>query len=106
MNHGNENNGFPLVCLMENGHSILKAQSCYPPSLGVTKKIMSQGPQVADMERRDSDLKNFEVPKSFPRGLSLTLLGTVFNVFQDCFLAVLGQPPVLIFLPTESALKL
>jgi hypothetical protein len=27
MNHGNENNGFPLVCLMENGHSILKAQT-------------------------------------------------------------------------------
>jgi hypothetical protein len=27
MNHGNENNGFPLVCLMENGHNILKAQS-------------------------------------------------------------------------------
>jgi hypothetical protein len=27
MNHGNENNGFPLVCLMENGHSILRAQS-------------------------------------------------------------------------------
>jgi hypothetical protein len=27
MNHGNGSNGFPLVCLMENGHSILKAQS-------------------------------------------------------------------------------
>jgi hypothetical protein len=27
MNHGNENNRFPLVCLMEIGHSILKAQS-------------------------------------------------------------------------------
>ena len=27
MNHGNENNGFPLVCLMENGHSVLGAQS-------------------------------------------------------------------------------
>jgi hypothetical protein len=27
MNHGNENNRFPLVCLMENGHSILKAQT-------------------------------------------------------------------------------
>ena len=37
MNHGNENNGFPLVFLMENGHSILKAQSCYPPSLGYSR---------------------------------------------------------------------
>jgi hypothetical protein len=27
MNHGNENNRFSLVCLMENGHSILKAQT-------------------------------------------------------------------------------
>jgi hypothetical protein len=27
MNHGNENNRFPLVCLMENGHNILYAQS-------------------------------------------------------------------------------
>ena len=27
MNHGNENNGFPLVFLMENDHSILKAQT-------------------------------------------------------------------------------
>lgn len=27
MNHGNETNVFLLVCLMENGHSILKGQS-------------------------------------------------------------------------------
>jgi hypothetical protein len=27
MNHGNENNRFPPVCLMKNGHSILKAQT-------------------------------------------------------------------------------
>jgi hypothetical protein len=27
MNHGNENNGFSVVCLMENGHGILRALS-------------------------------------------------------------------------------
>jgi hypothetical protein len=36
-------------------------------------------------------MKNFEVPKSFPTGLSLTLLGTVFKVISDliscCFKA-------------------
>jgi hypothetical protein len=27
--------------------------TCYPPFLGVTKEIMSRGPQVADMEYRE-----------------------------------------------------
>jgi hypothetical protein len=29
--------------------------SCYPPFLGITKEMMSQGPQVADMECRGID---------------------------------------------------
>jgi hypothetical protein len=28
---------------------------CYPPFLGITKEMMSRGPQVADMEYREAD---------------------------------------------------
>jgi hypothetical protein len=28
---------------------------CYPPFLGITKEMMSRGPQVADMECREMD---------------------------------------------------
>jgi hypothetical protein len=28
---------------------------CYPPLLGITKEIMSRGPQVLDMEYREPD---------------------------------------------------
>jgi hypothetical protein len=34
------------------------------------------------------------------------LLGIVFKGFQICFRSVLGQPPSLKILPTESSLKL
>jgi hypothetical protein len=29
--------------------------TCYPPFLGITKEMMSRGPQVADMEYRETD---------------------------------------------------
>jgi hypothetical protein len=36
-------------------YSSLQNLHMLPPSLGVTKEIMSRGPQVADMECRESD---------------------------------------------------
>jgi hypothetical protein len=30
---------------------------CYPPFLGITKEMMSQGPQVADMEYQEENEK-------------------------------------------------
>jgi hypothetical protein len=29
-----------------------KTSNCYPPFLGITKEMMSRGPQVADMEAK------------------------------------------------------
>ena len=40
MNQGNENNGFPFVCLMENGHNILSNVIRAEPKDCLTKKYI------------------------------------------------------------------
>jgi hypothetical protein len=43
----------PLVAYLiprARGAPFLNLGACYPPFLGITKEMMSRGPQVADME--------------------------------------------------------
>jgi hypothetical protein len=43
-------------------------EACYPPDLGVTKKMIYQGRQVSDMECREMDGKNDpQIPSFSPR---------------------------------------
>jgi hypothetical protein len=45
-----------FVGLIESMQQVEKSQrQCYPPFLRITKEMMSQGPQVADMECQEMD---------------------------------------------------
>jgi hypothetical protein len=41
------------MCIYAHDYYVLNL-SCYPQFLGITKEMMSRGPQVADMEYRET----------------------------------------------------